>query len=494
MNRVLMVLALLLPITVSAASVRVGSKKFTEGVILGDIVTQLLEARGVPAEHRRELGGSSVLWSALLAGEIDVYPEYTGTLTEEILASEKLASADALALRLAALGIGMTASLGFEDNYVLGMRKGQARQLGIGKISDLARFPVLRVGFSNEFLERSDGWPSLRVHYSLPQEQVRGLDHDISYRALADGTLDVIDLYSTDAEIRQFDLLTLADDGNFFPRYEAVLLYRLDLPMRVPDALSILTQLQGRISVARMIQMNAAVRIDQKPEGGVAAEFLHQEMGLQSAAITDTGLNRFRRTTVDHLLLVLLSLSCAIVVAIPLGIWAARRADAARAIIGVASAIQTIPALALLVFLIPLLGIGFAPAVAALFLYSLLPMVRNTYAGLHDIPAPIRESALALGLPPLARLRRIELPLALRSILAGIKTAGVINVGTATLGALIGAGGYGQPILSGIRRDDFGLILEGAVPAALMALAVQGLFDLLERQAIPRGLRFRPVR
>ncbi|MEJ2508016.1 MAG: ABC transporter permease subunit, partial [Gammaproteobacteria bacterium] len=107
----------------------------------------------------------------------------------------------------------------------------------------------------------------------------------------------------------------------------------------------------------------------------------------------------------------------------------------------------------------------------------------------HDIPTPVLESARALGLPPGARLRLVQLPLAARSILAGIKTSAVINIGTATLGALIGAGGYGQPILTGIRLDDTGLILQGAVPAALLALAVQGLFELAERVVVPKGLR-----
>ncbi len=476
-----------------AGPVQVGSKKFTEGVILGEITTQLLEARGVGATHRRELGGSRVLWSALLNGEIDIYPEYTGTLTQEILAGSAVNSPEGLAAQLAALGIGMTASLGFDDSYVLGMRRGQARELGIRQISDLRRFPDLRLGFSNEFLERADGWPGLRAFYSLPHSQVRGLDHDIAYRAIADRKLDVIDLYSTDAEIKRFDLLTLADDRNYFPRYDAVLLYRLDLQQRFPEVVPVLGQLQGRISDQRMIELNAAARIERMPEAGVAAEFLRRQLGVQGSVIAASRGERLWRTTLDHLLLVGLSLAAAIAVAVPLGFVAARRDEWARVIIGIVSAIQTVPALALLVFLIPLLGIGFAPALAALFLYSLLPIVRNTYSGLHDIAAPIRESAVVLGLPSGARLRCVELPLALRSILAGIKTAAVINVGTATLGALIGAGGYGQPILSGIRRDDFGLILEGAVPAALLALAVQGLFDLLERRAVPRGLRFRAV-
>jgi osmoprotectant transport system permease protein len=126
---------------------------------------------------------------------------------------------------------------------------------------------------------------------------------------------------------------------------------------------------------------------------------------------------------------------------------------------------------------------------AALFLYSLLPITRNTHAGLVGIAEPIRQSALALGLGTGDRLLRIELPLAAPLILAGIKTAAVINVGTATLGALIGAGGYGQAILTGIRLDDVGLILEGAIPAAVLALVVQYGFEWAERSVVPRGLR-----
>ena len=147
-----------------------------------------------------------------------------------------------------------------------------------------------------------------------------------------------------------------------------------------------------------------------------------------------------------------------------------------QVILASAGILQTIPSLALLVFMIPLLGIGGPPAVVALFLYSLLPIIRNTHAGLSDIPMAIRESAEAIGLPPAARLRRIDLPIASRSILAGIKTSAVINVGTATLGALIGAGGFGQPILTGIRLDDTALILQGAVPAAVLALPGQGRY------------------
>jgi len=194
---------------------------------------------------------------------------------------------------------------------------------------------------------------------------------------------------------------------------------------------------------------------------------------------------------VEHLLLVGVSLLVAILVGVPLGILAARRRRVGQAVLAAVGVIQTLPTLALLVFMIPLFGIGAFPAVVALFLYSLLPIVRNTHAGMSGISSTLRESAEALGLPRGAMLRLIELPLASPLILAGIKSAAVINVGTATLGALIGAGGLGQPIFTGVRLDDVSLILQGAIPASLLALAMQGLFELAERLVVPRGLRAR---
>jgi osmoprotectant transport system permease protein len=198
---------------------------------------------------------------------------------------------------------------------------------------------------------------------------------------------------------------------------------------------------------------------------------------------------RILRRTGEHLALVSVALLVAVAVAVPLGILAARRPGAGRLILGVVGVVQTIPSLALLVFMIPLLGIGAGPAIAALSLYGLLPIVRNTHAGLTGIAPELRESAAALGIRPRARLRMIELPLAAPAIFAGVKTSAVITVGTATLGALVGAGGYGQPILTGIRLASVPLILEGAVPAALLALAVEAGFDLLERTVVPAGLR-----
>jgi osmoprotectant transport system permease protein len=470
-------------------TVTVGSKKFTENVILGEMAVLLARSQGLEAQHRRELGGTRVLWNALLSGELDVYPEYTGTIVEEIFHTIDLSGKGALEQVLASYGIAKTPPLGFNNTYAIGMLRDRAETLGIRTISDLRRHPELRFGFTNEFLDRGDGWPGLRSRYDLPQQNVRGMDHDLAYRGIVSGSIDVIDMYSTDAEIALYDLVELKDDARYFPAYDAVFLYRLDLAGRAPFYVERLQSMEGKISAADMIAMNARAKIQRVPETRVAADFLSDRLGLNVVVQVPGFGSRLMRTTREHITLVLISLMAAILVAVPLGIICAKFERTGRLILGAVGIIQTIPSLALLVFMIPLFGIGGPPAVIALFLYSLLPIVRNTHAGLQSIPASIRESAMALGLPAGTRLRRIELPLASRSVLAGIKTSAVINVGTATLGALIGAGGYGQPILTGIRLADTSLILEGAIPAALLALLVQGVFDLADRVVVPRGLR-----
>jgi osmoprotectant transport system permease protein len=473
-------------------AVRVGSKEFTESVVLGELAAQVAAGAGARAEHRRALGGTRVLWEALVRGDLDVYPEYTGTLAREILASERLEGDAALRAALAARGLAATRSLGFEDRYALAMREGEAARLGIARVSDLARHPGLRLGLTNEFLDRGDGWPLLRDRYALPQREVRGLQHDLAYRALAAGDVDVTDVYTTDPEIRRLGLRVLEDDRRAFPEYAAVLVYRQDLARRAPAVVAALARLEGRIDAAAMIEMNARAGVERVPEAEVAAGFLRASLGLDAAAPPpERRAARIAARTREHLALVAVALAGAILAALPLGVLAARRPGAGRVILGAVGALQTIPALALLVLLVPPLGIGARPAIAALFVYGLLPIVRNTHAGLAGIAPELRDSAEALGLPPRARLRLVELPLAAPAILAGVKTSAVIAVGTATLGALVGAGGYGQPILTGVRLVSVPLLLEGAIPAALLALAVQGAFDLVERWVVPRGLRGR---
>jgi osmoprotectant transport system permease protein len=490
MSSFAVILALALIADEAQPRIRIGSKIFTESVILGEIAKGIIDDAGVACRHRRELGGTQVLFHALEADGLDVYPEYTGTIAGEILAGMKIEDEAALRAALAARRVGMSRPLGFNDTYAVGMRDEVATRLGVVKLSDLRSHPDLRFGFSNEFMDRADGWRGIRDRYGLPQRDVRGLDHALAYKAIASGEIQATDLYSTDAEIRQYRLRVLRDDLGFFPSYECVWLYRADLKQRSPAAFAALARLEGKITTSEMAAMNARAKLDGVPEERVAADFLAAIFGIEKAVSSETFFGRLLRRLGEHLALVAISLTAAIIVAVPLGIIAARQPGLGHLIVSTAGLIQTIPSLALLVFMIPGLGIGAKPAVVALVLYSLLPIVRNTATGLRDIPESLRESAEALGLSVSARLLRIELPMASRAILAGIKTAAVINVGTATIGALIAAGGFGQPILTGIRRDDLRMILfEGAIPAALLALAVQGAFDLAERWLVPRGLR-----
>ena len=478
------------------AEIKIGSKAFTESVILGEMLTRLAEAAGVRASHRAELGGTQIAWQALLRGEIDAYVEYTGTLKEEIFAGRGLSSDAQIERVLAEEHIGMSRKLGFNNTYALAMREADAERLGVGKISELVQHPDLRFGLSDEFMERKDGWTGLQSRYKLPQTHLKVVDHALAYRGLGAGKLDVTDIYSTDPEIVVHGLRVLEDDLHYFPSYHAVILYRADLQQRAPAFVKAVHSLEGRIDSPTMTHLNAQARVDGLPEAFVAASFLQSRIDpsiviptVDPHAQWRRMAERLARTTQEHLFLVTVSLLAAIAVALPLGIVSYRRPKLGNVILGVVGVIQTLPSMALLVLMIPLFGLGAWPAIVTMFLYSLLPIVRNTATGLREIPSSVHQSALALGLPSLARLWRVELPMGSRSILSGIKTAAVINVGTATIGALIGAGGYGQPILTGVRLANLNLILQGAIPAAVMALLVQGFFAAAERWLVPRGLR-----
>ena len=479
---ILFAVLLLFPFIVGASNnaVVIGSKKFTESYVLGEIAKRTLNSGGVAAEHRQGMGGTIILWQALRGNQIDIYPEYTGTIAEEILKDPKANLRDVLAT----FGVGMTEPLGFNNTYALVMQRDRAKTLGIRRISDLRNRPELKLGLTHEFLDRQDGWQPLATRYQLNPRSVIGIDHALGYAALKSGEIDVKDAYSTDAKIAEYDLVTLEDDLKFFLRYDAVFLYRLSLSKATVAALR---NLEGTIEETKMIHLNAEA--ERTKDYAHAADLY---FGASTAStITETFRHKLTRWTLRHLQLAGFSLLLAVIVGIPLGIFASRGGALGHAILGFAGVVQTIPSLALLALLVPLpfFGISARTAIAALLLYSLLPIVRNTASGLQDIPRSLRESAMALGLKPSARLCQIYLPMASRSILSGIKTSAVINVGTATLAALIGAGGLGEPILSGLNLNDHVTILQGAIPAAVLALLVQWLFDLLDRVLIPKGLR-----
>ena len=494
--KILVALSLLLAaFPAPADTLRIGSKRFTESYILGEMLKQAAAGK-TAVELRPGMGNTGILYAALKSGSIDLYPEYTGTIAREILKVEGNPTLADLSEALAPQGLGVAVKLGFNNSYALAMREDRANALGLRTLSDLAGHPGLKLGLSQEFIGRTDGWLGLKAAYRLPYATPSGLDHGLAYEAIAAGRIDVMDIYSTDAKIERFKLRALDDDRNFFPRYDAVLFYRLDVPRRFPEAWRALQALEGRIDERRMIRMNAAAELggrsfaeaaalldaDAKPQRAEQRNFLDVLFGPD-----------FWRLTGEHLLLVFASLVASIAVGLPLGVLAAKIPKTGAVIFGVVGVVQTIPSLALLAFLIALVGaIGTVPALVALFLYALLPIVRNTCTGLTGIPKGMRQAAMALGLSTRDRMRLVEVPLALPSILAGINTSAVINVGTATIAAFIGAGGYGERIASGLALNDNATLLAGAIPAAALALLIQGVFEIGERRFSWIGKARRP--
>lgn len=477
-------------------TLRIGSKRFTESYILGEILAQAA-APHAAVRQLPGLGNTAIVFEALKAGSIDAYPDYTGTLASEVLKLPGRATLEQVNAALAPMGLGAAIPLGFENTYAIAVA--DARADSLRTLEDLARQPNLRLGLSHEFLGRADGWPALVGAYGLPQKPL-GIDHGIAYEALRDGQIDGTDIYSTDAKIHQFHLRVLEDNLHVFPGYEAVIVYRLNVPQRFPAAWQALRQLAGRITVADMIGMNAAAEIGGESFATIARRFLGNGAAgaADAASVAVAGAARQPgqdgrrliavlagadtwRLTLRHLALVAGAVGAATVVGLPLGILAARRRRLGQVLLALVGVLQTVPSLALLAMLIPLLGqIGVWPAMIALFLYALLPIVRNACTGVQEISQGMRDAARALGFRPLQVLRYVEIPLAMPVVLAGVKTAAIISVGTATIAAFVGAGGYGERIVTGLALNDSTLLLAGAIPAALLALLVQGAFGGVE--------------
>ncbi|MDA7417465.1 ABC transporter permease subunit [Xenophilus arseniciresistens] len=468
-------------------ALRIGSKRFTESYILAEVLAQTAapHLRQRP-ELRQGLGNTAVVYEALRSGSIDLYVEYTGTIALEILKSPQPLSLQAMQAGLQPLGLGVAVPLGFNDGYAFAMRAERAQQLGIRSLSDLARHPELKLGLSNEFIGRADGWRGVAQRYGLKQSPT-GLDHGIAYEAIGAGQVDVIDIYTTDAKIDHLGLVVLQDDLGHFPRYDAMLLYRLDVPQRLPQAWAALQQLEGRIDERAMIGMNARAELQGTDFATIAREFLtgktptasnKQEARGFVAKLLGPDLARLAR---QHLMLVFVSVGLATLIGLPLAIAVFTHLRLRAVVLGATGLLQTVPSLALLAVLISLLGaIGTLPALIALTLYSLLPIMRNAVTGLAEVPAGVKQAGQALGLSGAQNLWLVQLPLALPTLIAGIRTATTIAIGTATIAAFIGAGGFGERIVTGLALNDRALLMAGAVPAAALALLSELLFEGLE--------------
>jgi osmoprotectant transport system permease protein len=499
---------------VAVRPVVVASKPFGESYILAEMFAQLLEAHGIRADRRLGLGATQIAYGALRSGAIDVYPEYTGTGLIAILGLPPEHDAGTVFEHVAAAsaardGVRWLPPLGFENTYAIAVRRSTADSLHLETLTDLGRSGSgLRGGFTADFIGRPDGLPGLVRVYGVHLREVRALLPAVKYAALAAGSVDVIDGFSTDGLIARYDLVVLRDDRHFYPPYEAAAVVSAALQRDNPAAIAVLTELSDRISVPEMRALNRRLEVDGVPVAIIAADAL-RALGLTPGAPGATAdrvglhagggegrepLGAYLRSqrgplaamTARHLLLVGISLAAAILIAVPLGVGLLVIPRSADIVIRAIGAIQTIPGIALLAFMIPLLGIGVVPALVALFLYSLYPILRNTYEGVRGTDAGTVDAGEALGMTNPQVMAYIRLPLAMPIIMAGVRTAAVIDVGTATLAAFIGAGGLGDPIVTGLALSDTRMILSGAIPAALLALAVDALLGVAQRFAARR--------
>jgi len=463
----------------------VASKNFNESYLLGEISARALEAAGFSVERRFGLGGTLICYEALVNGEVDLYVEYTGTLSQAILNTPSAVTIEQLNALLAEQNLQLLAAFGFNNTYAMAVRREQAQALGLRSIADIADHPELNVVVSHEFLERGDGWPGLARTYGLTSA-VSGIEHGLAYQALDDGVIDITDAYSTDGELKRYDLRVLTDDLGYFPQYLAAPLVRDDLPRR---AKTVLRSLAGTIGDEEMQRLNAAVVFDGRSFADVANEYLSEQGLVAHGEVSDLLWSSLLANTLQHLKLTGIALIGAVLLGVGASLLVFRTPLAARALTYFCGLLQTVPSIALLALMIPLFGIGMLPAIIALFLYSLLPILRNTITALTTIDPTLIRVAVAMGLKDSEQLRLVYLPLALPGMFAGIRTAAVISIGTATLAAFIGAGGLGDPIVTGLALNDVNLILQGALPAAGLAVITELVFEGLEKLLLPGHLR-----
>lgn len=481
-------LTLLLCSTAHSQTIRVGAKHFNESYILAEVIAQLLESNGYTVERKYNLGGTLVCFESLKNNQIDIYPEYTGTISEAILKLPDKPGIFDLNERLKNdHGLEITGSFGFNNTYAFAVKRKTAEKYNLVNISDLKPHPEIKAAMSYEFIKRKDGWENLAELYNISIKPV-GIDHGLAYQSLDEGKIELTDVYSTDGEISKYDLVILNDDKKFFPQYMGVPFMRQAIDPRAKELIRLLA---NTINDSTMRAMNSMVLYENKAFGEVANEFLKTNKLIGSSAEykKTSAADEILQKTLRHLQITFISLLLAILIAFPVGVLLSAIPAISKPVLYIAGLLQTIPSIALLAIMIPLFGIGIVPAVAALFLYALLPILRNTVTGIYSVDPVIKKVASGMGLTAWQKLKYVEIPMAMPSIFAGIKTAAVINIGTATLAAFIGAGGLGEFIVTGLALNDTSLILKGAIPAACLAVLVEFLFEIIEKILIPKHLK-----
>jgi len=510
----------------SESTIVVGSKNFTESAVLAELMAQIIEAEtDLVVERRINLGGTMICWEAVRSGEIDLYAEYTGTAWSAILKEEgKITDPLRTFFHVQRRsndehGVRWLDPFGLNNTYALAMSEERAETLDIRRISDLVRHQSsISAGFSIEFGNREDGYLGLANAYGLKPGTLRTLEHGLAYEAVDSGAIDLIDAYSTDAKLLRYRLRVLEDDRRFFPPYNAAPVVNGTTLDDHPELGRALSRLSFAVDDATAQALNYVVENEGASPAEVARAFLRRQELIPDAGEPKTNARialdrvlgdlptpgsrssdrpgflellpaRAKKTfqlLLQHLGLTLAAVFLAALVSIPLGILITRMPRARQILLGIAGAIQTIPSLALLAFMIPILGLDVKAAIAALFLYAILPILRNTYTGIAEVDPDLVDAARGMGMRQREILRKVQLPLAMRTIMAGIRTSTVISVGVATLAAFIGAGGLGEPIVEGLYLNDSALILTGAVPAAVLAISVDLILGKVETILQPR--------
>lgn len=478
-------LLVLFATTAFAQPVVVGSKVFAESYILAEAGAQLLEASGYEVDRRFGLNGTKIAFDALQNGAIDFYPEYTGTISEVILGRPEIESLQDIRVALHEQNLVLFDPLGFNNAYAIAASVTSAERFGLRKISDIAGAPELRIAFPHEFLNRADGWPGLKLRYGI-ERPVAGIEHSLAYEAINSNQVDLIAVYTTDGQIVQSDLVILEDDLGFFPEYRAAFLARADLD---PAIGRVIETLSGRIDDRRMRELNLVVLDSDISYAEVATGFLRDAGLISASAVAPTLFDELLRDTKRHLKLTGIALILAMIAGVGIASVVYPHRRLADGFLYFTGLLQTVPSIALLALLIPLFGVGQTPAIIALFLYSLLPIARSTITAMLAIPPGYRQVAAAMAMSRTEELRYVLMPLAMPHVIAGIRTAAVISIGTATLAAFIGAGGLGDPIVTGLALNDTRLILQGAIPAAMLAILTEIFFGLIERSLVVPHMR-----
>lgn len=487
------------------SSITIAGKNFTEQDVLVDLIAVLLkeERPNLKIHKKKSLGGTSVTFESVKNGSIDMYVEYSGTAYFSIYKQSQKKNRrqihDYLVEKFYDDNLFWSPQLGFNNTYAL-LIKDLPDNTSIKRVSDLR--PISRnllIGTDPEVSTRPDGYSEFLNTYDMNFKSHMMMNSGLLYQSLEKDKVDVIIGYSTDGRIPVANLKILQDDLGFFPDYSASVIVNRKTLERHPWIHKALNKLYGEIDAETMQRLNAKVDFEKFDSVAVAKEFAAQKLWINPEGVTDPQSQSFLeflnskksfllKKIYEHLFLTFLAFAIVSLIGITLGVMSYYNERVQKFIFLLVNLCQTIPSLALFGMLIPLLGIGVKPSLVALVLYSLLPIVRNTYTGLCEVEASILETCEILGMNKRQILFKVLLPMSLMTISAGLRTSLVIIVGTATIASFIGAGGLGDPIFQGISSLNNRLILLGALPAALLAIFLDLLLHYGTRFLLSPGL------